>query len=121
MNFNLFSQGKGKESRWMDVVFYFMCALLIATICCYGIFLLKVYLQQQNINELDQKMLVYGSPEEKLSEKEVLDYKKKLADYIGIINNHKISLHLFNFIEQNTLPNVWFSSITASSIFSYLY
>ena len=37
-------------------------------------------------------------------------YKQKIDDFASIINSHKISSNVFSFIEEKTLPNVWFSS-----------
>ncbi|KKP42229.1 MAG: hypothetical protein UR31_C0017G0008 [Parcubacteria group bacterium GW2011_GWA2_33_14] len=113
MNFNLVYRLKSK-SLWMDVVFYFLCALLIAVVFYYFLFLLKDYYQNQKIEEINKKIAVYGTQEQKNSEAKVFDYKKKIDDFTVIINNHKISSNIFTFIEENTLPTVWFSNFSMS-------
>ncbi len=116
MDFSLFYQLRNKQSRWIDVIFYSVFALLIATVLCYGFFAFRVYFQNQQINELDKKILAYNTVQQKAYEKEVLDYKKKIDDYAIIINSHKISSNVFNFIEKKTLPNVWFSNLNVSEV-----
>src|SRR3989344_4039191 len=116
MDFSLFYQLRNSKSRWIDYVFYFTCFLLVAAVFCYSIFTFKVYFQKQKVNELDKKILIYSTEQHRESEKKIIDYKKKIDDFTMIINNHRISLNVFSFIEQNTLPNVWFSSFNVSEI-----
>lgn len=114
MAFNLLYQLKNKESLWMDVVFYFVVTLLIVVVFSFGIFVLKIYLQNQKISEVDKMMALYGTREQKMAEKEVFDYKKKIDDFTAIIASRKISLNVLTFIEEKTLPNVWFSDFDMS-------
>lgn len=114
MNFNLLNLLKNKESLWMNVAFYFFCALLVVLIFSYYILSLKVYFQNQRVNDLNNRMAVYGLSQQKMDEKKVLDYKKKIDDFSLIISNHKISSNMFSFIEKNTLPDVWFSDFDMS-------
>ena len=86
--------------------------LLIVALFCYGIFWLKSYLLRQKINEVDAKIAIYGTDQQKRSEQGVLDSKKRVDDFAGILNNHTISANVFSFIEEKTLPNVWFSSFS---------
>ena len=116
MDFSLFHQINNPQSRLMKIVFYGALALLAATVVFYLIFAFKIYLQNQKINELDQKILAYGDDKQRALEKKYVDYKKKINDVTALINNHKISSNVFSLIEQKTLPNVWFSSFNASLI-----
>lgn len=75
--------------------------------------MVKVYLQNQAMSELDSKIAMYGG-QERTYETKVLDYKKKIDDYGAVINNHQISSNVFSFIEERTLSNVWFSSFNMS-------
>jgi len=111
---NALYQLKNKQPSWINPVFYFACLLLGAVIFCYGIFFFKTYLQQQKIDELAMKIATYGTPEDKMAENKVIEYKKKIDDFALLLAGHKISLKMFNFIEEKTLPDVWFSSISAS-------
>ncbi len=114
VNFNFLQQLKDKKSLWISVTFYFFCALLIIVFFTYFIIVFKVYLQNKEINELDSRIATYGLSQQKIYEKRVLDYKKKINDYSFIISNQKISSNVFAFIEARTLPNVWFSSFNMS-------
>src|SRR5258706_8096404 len=106
MDFSLFYQFKNNRSQWVNYAFYIASILLIATVFFYGIFTFKVYFQNQKIDELNRSMLIYGTNEQKASEKKALDYKRKIDDFTTLINNHKVSLNVFNFLEEKTLSNV---------------
>ncbi|MSU54424.1 MAG: hypothetical protein EXS48_01100 [Candidatus Staskawiczbacteria bacterium] len=114
MNFNLVEQLRSHKFGVMNIIFYFLFALLATVVICYVIFSYKITAMNQDISSLDEKMLVYASTEQKTAEKEVLSYKKMVDDFIDIINNHRISSNVFTFIEQKTLPNVWYVSFSVS-------
>lgn len=115
MAFNLTSQIKNNESLPVNVVFYFICAAFFAIVFSYFVFTFKVYFETQKINEIDSRIFDFNSEQQRLSEKKVLDYEKKIDDYSFIIKNHRIFSNVFDFIEEKTLPNVWFSSFDMSS------
>lgn len=98
----------------MDVVFYFASALLIAVVFSYLIFTLKIYLQKREIADADKNIAVYGTQEQKAYEKKILDYKRLIDDFTVIVGKHKISSNIFSFIEDNTVPSVWFSNFDMS-------
>lgn len=105
------------RNLWIDVFLYAVLIILAAVIFCYGVLEFKIYFYNTKIKELDDKIAAYSTPEEKAHEAKVLEYKKKLDDFSTIMANHKLSSNIFDFIEKNTLPNVWFSnfSMTGSS------
>ncbi len=111
MDFNLSYFLKNKDSLWVSVIFYFLCAFLVALIFSYSVITFKVRLQNQEMNELDNRIATYGMSQKKIYEKKIIDYKKKIDDFGLIINNRKISSNIFSFIEENTLPNIWFSNL----------
>ncbi|MEK7562699.1 MAG: DUF5018 domain-containing protein [Patescibacteria group bacterium] len=114
MDFSFFYQLRTKKIWWVDVVFYFVISLLISTILCYLIFILKVYLQGQEIKNLDAAIETVGTDLQKDHEKTVFNYQKKINDYALLIANHQFSSNIFAFLEKNTLPNVWFSKFSIS-------
>jgi len=90
------------------VIFYFAASLLVATVLCYLIFILKIYLQEQAIKNLDVETLNVGTDAQKDEEKIVFGYQKKVNDYGMLLQNHKFASNVFSFLEKDTLPNVWF-------------
>lgn len=119
MAFNLSGQlnrFRGDQSQWVTTIFYFSIALVIVTVFCYAMFSFKVYLQNQQIEEVNQKILEYASGKNRIDEQRIITYKRKLDDFAGIINNHRISSNIFNLMEAKTLPDVWFSGFNVSSV-----
>ncbi len=115
MDFTSLYKIKDKETRWVDIAFYVAALALIIAIVCYCIFAIKLYFLNRSIGQIDEKIAVYGSVQQKATEAEVFKYKKKIDDFATILANHKISSNVFNFIESHTLPNIWFSSFDMSS------
>ncbi len=112
MDFNIFSIiNKLKENKlwWVDVVFYFIISSLIATILCYLIFTAKVYFQKTKIEDFKVSLATVGTDEQKVMEKQVFDYQKKINDYVPLVQNHRIFSNILAYLEQYTLPSVWFS------------
>lgn len=107
MDFGLLYQLKNK-TLWISIIFYASVALLITIFFGYSLFAYKYYLLSQEVNKIDIDIASYGTLEQKTIEKEVLDYEKKVGLFAEIINKQKISSNIFSFIEQNTLPDVWF-------------
>ena len=92
----------------------FFGALLMLLVYTYSLIAIKVYLQSQKIDEINRQMIESGFYQQKTDERMVLDYKKKIDDYNSILGNHKISSNIFDFIEKNTLPKIWFSNFDLS-------
>lgn len=106
---------RDKKLWWVDVVFYFVISSLIAVIICYVVFAIKISLEKTNITALQAKLATVGTEQQKEMEKIVFEYQKKLNTYAPLIKNHKISSNIFAFLEQNTLPNVWYSRFSVAS------
>lgn len=102
-----------QEPLMINAILYFLFALGSVLIFSYALFTLKIYLQSQEINNLDGLMSV-NVPKQKIDGMRALGYKKKIDDYSSIVNNHRISSNILTFIEENTLDNVWFSSFNMS-------
>ncbi len=110
------SENIKSKSWWIEVLFYATLAALIITVFVYGVLAYKTYFYHQKIKEVVIAIAVYSTPEEKALEKKVFDYKKTIDDFAGLIANHKTSLNVFSFMENNTLPNVWFSNFSMSTV-----
>jgi len=96
----------------MDVIFYFVISLLVSTVLCYLIFVLKIYLQGQQIKDLDGKIESVGTDVQKKQEETVFSLQKKINDYAVMLTDHELSSSIFGFLEKTTLPNVWFSQFS---------
>lgn len=116
MDFSSLYQLKDKKFWWTNIVFYAVLTFLLITGLCYFFLLYQGYLQNQKIAELNTKILEYGNDSQKASERKILDYKKKIDDFTILLNDHRFSLNVYDFIEQKTLPNVWFLSFNVSAV-----
>ena len=116
MDFSIFYQLRTKKIWWVDVVFYFVISLLISTVLCYLIFIFKIYLQQQELKNLDQAILTVGTDIQKDQEKTVFNYQKKINDYAQLLAKHKFASNVFGFLEKDTLLNVWFSRFSLPTL-----
>lgn len=114
MDFSTLYQSNSNTFKWANLLFYVAFGFLVLTIFCYGIFTIKVFLEEETIRQLNEKILMHTTPQDALMESKILDYKKKIDDFTVLVNDHRISSHMFNFIEQKTLPKVWFSNVSVS-------
>ena|SRR3989344_8901215 len=115
MDFTLLYKTKDAQTRWIDIVFYVAALALCVAIICYCIFAIKIYFLSRGIAQMDGKIAVYGTEQQKAAEQQALDYKKKIDDFTVILGSHKLSSNLFAFVEKNTLPEVWFSDFGMST------
>ena len=107
--FSIFNKLRENKLWWVDVVFYFIISSLIATIICYLIFVVKIYSQKEDIKDFDISLTTVGTDEQKEMEIQIFKDQEKIKDYAPLVENHRISSNIFAFLEQNTLPSVWFS------------
>jgi len=108
MDFRTVFQLRSKKVWWLDVIFYFVVSLLMATIICYFVFVIKNAIQKQEIEKLETDLLLVGTDEQKEQEAQVILYKKKINDFTKLIENHEFASNVFAFMEENSQPNVWF-------------
>jgi hypothetical protein len=108
MDFSAIFQIKNKKFWWMDVIFYLVISLLIASIFCYVIFLVKNNFQKEDIKKEIAALQTVGTEQQKEHEKEVVDYRKKINDFSALFKNHQFASNVFAFMQAQTMPNVWF-------------
>lgn len=101
-----------KEPLWPNILLAFSVLILIGAVIAY--FLLGYFIKtNQEIIEVKEKAERQPrSSEEQETEKEVLQYKKKIDDFTPFLNQHKISSEFFNFLEKIIHPQVWISDLT---------
>jgi flagellar basal body-associated protein FliL len=108
MDFSVIFQLRTKKFWWMDVIFYFVMSLLIATVLCYLIFLTKNNFQREDIKKEDAALQTVGTEQQKEYEREVISYQKKISDFANLLKNHEFASNVFVFMEAQTMPNIWF-------------
>ena len=109
MDFSVIFQLRTKKFWWMDVIFYFVISLLIATVFCYLIFLVKDGMIKKQIVDETAAMETVGTAQQKQHETEVLSYQKKIANFVGLLKNHEFASNSFAFMQAQTMPNIWFN------------
>ena len=112
MDFSVIFQIRTKKFWWMDVIFYFVVSLLVATVLCYGIFWLKNSWQRQEIQTESLKFGNVGTDEQRKEEADVISYQKKINDFTGLFKNHEFASNVFAFMQTQTIPNVWFKQFS---------
>lgn len=112
MDFSAIFQLRTKKFWWMDVIFYFVISLLIATIFCYVIFLVKNNLQQKDIKKQSAALQTVGTEQQKEYEKTVITYQSKINDFTSLLRNHEFASNVFVFLQEQTMPNVWFKQFS---------
>ncbi len=108
MDFSAIFQMRTKKFWWMDVIFYFVMSMLIATLLCYAIFSIKYNSNKEEIRKQDIALQTVGTDQQKEEEKQVINYQKKILDFSDLLENHEFASHVFAFMQKQTMPNAWF-------------
>lgn len=112
MDFRSIFQLREKKFWWMDVIFYFVIALLIATVLSYFIFLVKNSFQNEDIKKETAALQTVGTNQQKDYEKSVIGYRKKINDFTNLFKNHEFASNVFAFMQTQTMPNIWFKQFS---------
>jgi len=108
MNFKTIFQQKPEGFSLVNALFYFTVSMLIATVFCYAIFLIKNNTQRTEILEREDLLEDIGTAQQKQYEKTVLYYQKKIKDFLVLFENHEFASRTFAFMQDQTLSNIWF-------------
>ena len=108
MDFSVIFQLRNKKAWWIDVIFYFVISLLIATVFCYIIFLTKNSFLRDDIKKETITLQTVGTQQQKDYEKDVINYRNKFNDFYELFKNHKFASNVFAFLQSQTMPNIWF-------------
>ena len=99
---------------WLKILFYALVTLLVVAFLSYfilGHFQKKSLASSQN---LEAEISGEKTPQKVALEEEILSYQKKIGDF-GLILDHRLSpSKFFDFLEENTHPQTWFSQISLS-------
>ncbi len=112
MDFSVIFQLRTKKFWWMDVIFYFVISLLVATVLCYLIFLVKNNFQREDIKKENAALQTVGTDQQKEYEKDVINYKNKINDFTELFKNHEFASNIFAFTQTQTMSNIWFKQFS---------
>lgn len=112
MDFRTIFQLRDKKIWWLDVIFYFVMSLLVATIFCYLVFIAKNIIQRNQIKDIEVDLQTVGTQDQLDQEKEVLLYKQKINSFTELMKNHEFASNVFAFLEGQTQPSVWFTNFS---------
>ncbi len=112
MDFSVIFQLRTKKFWWMDVIFYFVMSLLVATVLCWLIFLVKNNMQRSDIQAATDSLKKVGTDEQKAEELQVITYQKKINDFTSLFVNHQFASNAFAFMQKQTMSNVWYKQFS---------
>ena len=102
-------------SRWVNILFYFSLTLLVFCIAYFFILGNSIKKSQKALTDFKDSLLS-GKTSERISlEKEVLKYQKKTEDFSKIAGEHLETSKVFDLLQKNSHPKVWFSQFNLDS------
>ena len=101
-----------KPSKTLNLLFYFAIFLLFFSVISY--FILSGFLKKTE-EEAAALASALVQTEESSLEKEILTAKKKIEDFSSLIVRHLTPSEVFEIVEKNCHPKVWFSQFSLSS------
>lgn len=99
-----------KEFSWKDIILYVMIGAFIIFLLSFGILSIIQSKKEIKLSDLINKLTMRSSSEQEL-ENRILKYQKKIKIFSTLLDNHKMPLNVFNFLERNTHPKIWFSKL----------
>ncbi|MCX6760612.1 MAG: hypothetical protein NTZ84_00690 [Candidatus Nealsonbacteria bacterium] len=97
-----------KIPPWLDILFYLSVGFLIFVFISYFLVIQSIKASQKNQEEIVASLASEVSKSSELK-KEILTYQKKINDFSSVINGHPETLSVFDFIEKQCHPRVWFN------------
>ncbi|HUV81171.1 MAG TPA: hypothetical protein VMW21_01470 [Patescibacteria group bacterium] len=101
-----------KPSKTLNLLFYLAIFLLFFSVISY--FILSGFLKKTE-EEAAALASALVQTEESSLEKEILTAKKKIEDFSSLIVRHLTPSEVFEIVEKNCHPKVWFSQFSLSS------
>lgn len=99
---------------WSIISTVICLVLILGLLASYFYFGFKIKKISQ---EIEAKEAEFIPLEKAIKEKQgkLLPLEQKITDFAGLIEAHRNNLNIFRFLEENCLPNVWFSDFDFSS------
>ena len=100
-----------KSSPVLDILFYLLIMVIIGMVGIYG-YLINVEKNTRVVlANLEQTLAKEKTAEERVLEGDMLILQKRLKDFSVLFANHQSAHVLFELLEGNCHPRVWFSSL----------
>jgi hypothetical protein len=93
---------------WLDILFYLSLGLLVFTLIGYFVLNQSLKTYQKTLEDLEATLSRQVSEQTSLKD-EILTEQKKIKDFSVLINKHLKTSNVFNFLEKQCHPKVWFS------------
>lgn len=93
----------------LNFLFYFSLILLTAVIIAIFVFNGSVKNSKEVLAELEKSLESSKTSERIDLENEVLNFQKKIKDFSQLINQHLETSKIFEVLQRNCHPKVWFS------------
>ena len=101
-----------KTPLFVNILFYILILALIVMAIGYFYLINLEKNTQDNLTELEKILTEEKIEREKQLEKEIFTYQKKIKDFSVLLDSHQTFHGLFEFLEKNCHPKVWFSSFS---------
>ena len=100
-----------KAPSWQNYLLYFTIVLIILAIV--GYFTLGYFVKKsdQRLKEVEKEIEDAKSPERRALEDRLKSLSSEIDDFAPLLLNHRQNSNLFNFLEANTHPKVFFQEL----------
>jgi hypothetical protein len=99
-----------KLPSWQNIISYLSVGLILLVVLSY--FVLNLYSldkAETKLKDLEKELEQTKTAEQTALEQELSDYEKKIQNFSILIDRYLFSSKAFEFIEENTHPEAWFS------------
>lgn len=100
---------------WQTILSYFSVFVLAGIILGYFILISLQKKAESNLRELEEKIAKGKTPERISLEKEVIGEQKKFKDFSVLLERHISASKFFQFLEEKTHPQIFFSNVNLDS------
>ena len=118
MAIEIIPKSRIKKTPPINILLYALALMFLVFLVSYFVLYFSQEKQAREISDTEKAL--QKSPSEKNLEDGILGYQRKLEDIGLLLSNHMFTPNLFNNLEKNIHPRVWFSrfrlDLTAGTI-----
>ena len=112
---NLIPKPIKKISKNQKILLYFLVFSVISLTTAY-VFLISLEKRAQtNLETIEQQIFTQKTTGMASLESTIKSYKKVVDEFAPYLNNHILTTHFFDFLEDNTHPRIYFNQMTLKS------